>query len=72
LYDRAVEEYPTQCGNGHVYQPGKVKVGFRHCGCAGAQETGGHHSYRCLIEGCGDVILVGCENQERLADYRPG
>lgn len=72
MYGQGMEGYPTHCRNGHEYAPYKVVVGFRHCGCEGARETGGHISYKCLVEGCEDRLLHGCVDQGKSSDYRPG
>lgn len=74
MYGRVVvytPDAPDRCRNGHVYRPDRVLVGYRHCRCSGA-EFGGHVSYLCRVEDCGDMILVGCVDRERVVDYQPG
>jgi hypothetical protein len=66
-----MEDEPTQCRSGHVYAPYRVLVGFHHCRCAGAV-GGGHLTYRCRVEGCGDIRYVGCVDETLRANYRPG
>lgn len=62
---------PDRCRNGHVYQPYRVLVGFRHCSCSGASVGGGHRTYACRVEGCADRIVWGCVDETKLSDYRP-
>jgi len=48
--------YPTKCGNGHVWGPGKVIVSWLPCQCGPAREAqprgSGHRTIACRTPGC--------------------
>lgn len=48
--------YPTKCGNGHAWGPGKVIVSWLPCQCGparAAQPRGsGHRTISCRVPGC--------------------
>lgn len=44
--------YPEQCGNGHLWGPGLVRVGWTPCPCAGGP---GHLRVHCVQPGCHDT-----------------
>jgi hypothetical protein len=49
--------YPTKCGNGHAWGPGKVIVSWLPCQCDPAREAqprgSGHRTVACHVPGCG-------------------
>jgi len=58
LYDADVVtvEQPPPCPGGHLYEPGKVLVGWAPCDCQGTKLPAGHRTYWCTL--CGRVLLV--------------
>jgi len=48
--------YPTKCGNGHIWGPGKVIVSWLPCQCGPAREAqprgSGHRTIACRTPGC--------------------
>lgn len=44
---------PCPCGEA------RAMVGWTFCRCPGAEDSGGHHNYRC--RGCDAVRVPGCE-----------
>jgi hypothetical protein len=53
------DSYPRTCRRGHQLGPGRVHVGWLHCGCPGAT-NGGHqyldcmHGFTATTPACGD------------------
>ncbi len=51
--------YPTHCGNGHAWGPGKVIVSWLPCLCESARAAqprgSGHRTIACRVPGCGYV-----------------
>ncbi len=45
---------PTHCRNGHEFGPNRVTVSAVVCIAVG----GGHQTYFCRAEGCGEIIYV--------------
>jgi len=53
--------YPTHCGNGHAWGPGKVIVSWLPCMCGSARAAhargSGHRTVTCRVAGCGYVCF---------------
>jgi len=53
--------YPTHCGNGHAWGPGKVIVAWLPCICGPARAAhargSGHRTIACRAAGCGYVCF---------------
>ena len=62
--------YPVECGNGHIWAPGKVNVSWEPCQCRPAREAqprgSGHRTIACRTPGC-DYVAYEPQHDEAAA-----